>query len=1161
MTRTKLFLLIAASISFSSVLAQSLTLGGQFKDRILPMEGKRTKTATETVWGDSKVAGRYLDNGIEPVTSPDGIPDFSYWGGNVLRDEAGTYHLYVAAWDATSRAHSYWPNSDIYHATATSLSGPYTLTAHHNIGSGHNPTVFKAKDGTYVLYALISNSAAYRYVSSALGDDWGEKELMPTDLRGRALSTGSTTAYSNWTFTQRADGSVYCMDRGGAMWISEDGLKAFEEVYDVSAYPGGYQRYFEDPVVWRDEFQYHMIVNHWNDKKAYYSRSRDGIHWISEEGTAYDPTVAVHADGTREAWTKFERPRIYQDKYGRAVALNMAVIDVEKGQDAGGDTHSSKNIFMPLNPGLRMAVLNDEVISTATAVIKVIVYKEDGFHPATDLDVESLRFGNYSVVNQGGGSRCVASENDEEGNLILTFNGKESGITTDEFAPKLIGRYAADYTPAFPNSEKGGLCYGYARLGYIDYEPAILSPALPVINAESRISCVEIKNYGLKASEKGATVRVLTADGKLLASGEVPVIAPYATAMVNLKSTMEVPSGTKVLKVTVHNGENETDTHTLQLTDIIALKERLLAAIAEAGELLKSNNYKDGKEKLQQAVDNARQEADGYYATAITDAMETLSEAVNAFKFANASIHHPVSITLENASMQTLDGWTLVPQETGSDPFFKINNVKNYGNITAPFVEAWSSTGLADFHSMSQTVKNLPQGRYTLVADVIARYRSGNTGCRMYAGDSELDCNTGSAQESTKYELDFSLDSPQDVTIGLKGNGGNVIQWMAWDNVQLLYYGDGRHDDELFYKASVKNVYLKASGQKANHIITVEPDHDNYLNRRSTPDENSVWAVIKNEDNGNTWLYNVSTQSFIIPEGKFWKTSASVAQRVASVQQSGEGFLLRYGDGSNSFLNAYGGFVVSRDITDGLKGYPVSGYSSGVWEMPLCDGQQMPDFSLGNITTGREELATTLASLPRAAVIETELNGYTTFCTPFDVNIPVELKAYTASIDSDGSSVILSSLEGCIPANTPVILYSDKPFGPYYVCGDTEAESATCAAGMMTGVLSAEMKVTDGCYLLQVDDLGEVSFVKTTEDNVISKNHCYIPFLAGSMISADRLPLRVSGASTAVGAVRGDDSRPASCYDLQGRIIPSEFSLHNNHIYIRNAKKFIAAEK
>lgn len=77
MTRTKLFLLIAASISFSSVLAQSLTLGGQFKDRILPMEGKRTKTATETVWGDSKVAGRYLDNGIDPVTSPDGIPDFS----------------------------------------------------------------------------------------------------------------------------------------------------------------------------------------------------------------------------------------------------------------------------------------------------------------------------------------------------------------------------------------------------------------------------------------------------------------------------------------------------------------------------------------------------------------------------------------------------------------------------------------------------------------------------------------------------------------------------------------------------------------------------------------------------------------------------------------------------------------------------------------------------------------------------------------------------------------------------------------------------------------------------------------------------------------------------------------------------------------------------
>lgn len=81
---------------------------------------------------------------------------------------------------------------------------------------------------------MVGNKAAYRYKSSTLGDDWGSREIMPTDLRDRVLATGSTTTYSNWTFAQRSDGSVYFMDRGGAMWISEDGLMTFEEVFDVT---------------------------------------------------------------------------------------------------------------------------------------------------------------------------------------------------------------------------------------------------------------------------------------------------------------------------------------------------------------------------------------------------------------------------------------------------------------------------------------------------------------------------------------------------------------------------------------------------------------------------------------------------------------------------------------------------------------------------------------------------------------------------------------------------------------------------------------------------------------------------------------------------------------------------------------------------------------
>lgn len=556
-------ILMAAGVAF----AQPLSPGGQFMDRILPMEGSQASAPAKTVWGAAPVQGRFLDNGLEPVTLESGIPEFSFWGGNVMQDADGVYHLYVAAWDAVAQSHRYWSNSDIYHAVSSKLSGPYALTSDYLVGVGHNPTVFQAKDGTYVLYALIKNRAAYRYRSSSLVGGWGEIEEMPTDLRGRALSTGSTNSYSNWDFVQRSDGSVYCMDRGGAMWVSEDGLSAFEEVYDRSAYPGGYQRYYEDAVVWRDEFQYHMIVNHWNDKIAYYSRSRDGFHWVSEEGTAYDPSVAVHPDGTKEGWTKFERPRVFQDRYGRAVSLNMAVIDVEKNQDLAGDSHSSKNIFMPLNPGLRMEVLNGEKISESTPVIKVIIYKEDGFSPSSDLDISSLRFGNYSTVNRGGGSKCLSSETDAAGNLVLAFSGAGTGLTEDEFAPKLLGKYADDYTPCFPNAGAGSFCYGYAKLRYVDYEPAFLSPALPEIGKDGRPVSIELKNYGLKASDAGTVIEVLDENGKKIAAGKASSVLPYKTAVIGLEALGAFPAGSVTLKVAVGS-----DVHTLQIPSSVVAK-------------------------------------------------------------------------------------------------------------------------------------------------------------------------------------------------------------------------------------------------------------------------------------------------------------------------------------------------------------------------------------------------------------------------------------------------------------------------------------------------------------------------------------------------------------------------------------------------------------
>ena len=57
---------------------------------------------------------------------------------------------------------------------------------------------------------------------------------------------------------------------------------------------------FEDPVIWKDDLQYHIIVNDWKGRIAYYLRSKDGFHWQPEPGEAYVPGIARYEDGTSE---------------------------------------------------------------------------------------------------------------------------------------------------------------------------------------------------------------------------------------------------------------------------------------------------------------------------------------------------------------------------------------------------------------------------------------------------------------------------------------------------------------------------------------------------------------------------------------------------------------------------------------------------------------------------------------------------------------------------------------------------------------------------------------------------------------------------------------------------------------------------------------------
>ena len=608
-----------------------LQTGGQFMDLLLPMEGN--VPATEADWGTTSgdrngetwdgTLGRWKDNGIEDT-------ERSYWGGNIIKGEDGKYHIYVAGWPSATCGHMQWSSkSRVYHVVSDNVWGPYTYVS--DIGSGHNPEIYKTGD-TYVIYRI--EPLGY-YKSSALGDSW-EKGEYTFDLRDRAIIAGDNreTSLSNCTFAKREDGSFVMMDRGGGIWVSRDGLAdPWHHLTDASVYLNGRvttRGSLEDPVIWRDHLQYHMVVNDWRARYAYYYRSKDGLHWTMETGKAYtgqDP-FAKHTDGTVEKWHKYERPRVYQDETGRAVRMNFAVIDCVKQSDLAGDTHSSKNINMPVTRQLLLEVQGSETITAQTTAIRVLVKAEDGFNPRTDLNLPTLKFGSHEKVNFGNGFSYSSAENSGDSDLLITFTGEpgESGITSGEWAPKLLGK-----------KTDGSIAFGYARLPYVNYQPAMLSAVMPVVDSNNMLSQVKIENFGQTASAP-ASLKILDQNGRVLAEGTAASIEPYASAMVALTATRRVAGGTSKVVVVFSQDGKETDRNTLSAAAIVANQEMLKALTDSAAHLLQRADYVNGREALQTAKSDAEQYLDRFSVEETAAAIAAMKKAIRNFLFANGNV-------------------------------------------------------------------------------------------------------------------------------------------------------------------------------------------------------------------------------------------------------------------------------------------------------------------------------------------------------------------------------------------------------------------------------------------------------------------------------------------------------------------------------------------
>lgn len=338
---------------------------------------------------------------------------------------------------------------------------------------------------------------------------------------------------TNCTFAQRSDGSYLMVNRSGEVWISKDGNKdPYRRVSNRSAYPAVSRARFEDPVVWKDDVQYNLIVNDWFGRAAYYLRSRDGQRWEWDHGLAYGPGIFRHEDGRIEDWHKIERPRVVQDARGRATHMMFAVIDDAKEADKPNDIHSSKAIGVEIVPPrtIRVRKEGDRFVVTLEA--------EGGFLPARDTDPATIRFGAPSRVDFG--KAAAPRSTTVQGNsLVAEFSAADCGFQAHDRTAKLLA-----------SDRMGGFVFGYPALPGEPEENPFLSAHGSVkfgkIENGAREMVVEVGNFGLARSPETEVNLQLAREGResLDFMAPLPALAPYEAVDVKFRIPADlVPIG------------------------------------------------------------------------------------------------------------------------------------------------------------------------------------------------------------------------------------------------------------------------------------------------------------------------------------------------------------------------------------------------------------------------------------------------------------------------------------------------------------------------------------------------------------------------------------------------------------------------------------------
>jgi len=255
------------------------------------------------------------------------------WGGSVIKDASGTYHMFASEFVNECNLQAWETNSQVIHGTSSSPQGPFTVKNIALPTEHHNPTIRQAVDGTYLLFCIGENYDKTTNCTGGISPDPSPKVgggiinlAYSTSLDGpwqqldqKNMIQGRSGKWDEMVTNPAPlilqNGTVLLYYRGSS---TQGGTKIYQiGLASAPNWKGPYTRVVEgslftvsneDPFVWRDTNGHFHMLTHYFAGGGGHAFSADGVNW-KFGGVGYNQTV-VWDDGTTTKLGRRERPQV-----------------------------------------------------------------------------------------------------------------------------------------------------------------------------------------------------------------------------------------------------------------------------------------------------------------------------------------------------------------------------------------------------------------------------------------------------------------------------------------------------------------------------------------------------------------------------------------------------------------------------------------------------------------------------------------------------------------------------------------------------------------------------------------------------------------------------------------------------------------------------------